>query len=349
MLILEISLFFGCLLWAAFFAGIETGVISINHLKLRHLAEEENDRQAQLLERFLANPDRLLGTTLVGVNICMVAVSVMGARLGHCLPGRGGEVLSEALTTLIVLICCEYLPKAWFQSNPIARCRPFAGLLWTMSLLLKPLADFFTWITMFLLRGLPAGSDGQRPVVTREEIDILAKESAEHGNLTPKQRIMIHRVVELAGKNAAQVMGPRARMVFIDSHATAEDFLKLSCSSNFTRLPVFDQTRGVFIGIANLFDVLAAPAGRYGENITRFMRPPQFLRDTTPLTEVLPRLRRSRQPLALVANAQSEVVGFLTTEDVLRHVIGTDNASVPSDAVAGIRPPPPAAAAAPQH
>ncbi len=325
MFILEIFLLLLCLVWAAFFAGIETGVISINHLKLRHLAEEEEDRRAQLLERFLANPDRLLGTTLVGVNICMVGASVLGARLGHGLPGRGGEIFTEALTTMVVLICCEYLPKAWLQSNPIARCRPFAGVLWGASLVLKPLADFFNWLTMFLLRGLPAGKAQGLPVVTREEIDILAKESAEHGNLTPKQRIMIHRVVDLAGKNAAQIMAPRERMVFIDSQATAEEFLTRSRGSNFTRLPVYDRTRGVFVGIANLFDVLAAPAARYAEPITRFMRPPQFLRDTTPLTEVLPRLRRSRQPLALVANARTEVIGLLTTEDVLRLIIGVDD------------------------
>ena len=73
-----------------------------------------------------------------------------------------------------------------------------------------------------------------------------------------------------------------------------------------------------------MFDVLAAPAARYGEPIVRFMRPPQFLRDSTPLTEVLPRLRRSRQPLALVANARAEVIGLLTTEDVLRLIIGVD-------------------------
>ncbi len=286
LLLAEISLLLLCLAWSAFFSGMETGVISINRLKLRHLVEEDNDRPAQLLERFLGNPDRLLGTTLTGNNICNVTLSVIAARLGHYLPGRGGEILTEAAMTMIVLIAGEYLPKAWFQSNPIVRCRPFAGVLWSWSLILKPLSDFFNWITMLLLRGLPAVVEHRRPVVTREEIDILAKESAEHGNLTSKQRIMIHRVVELAGKNAAQIMAPRERMVFIESQATAEEFWARSRESNFTRLPVFDEPSGTFVGIANMFDVLAAPAARYGEPIVRFMRP-RSLRDTTPLTEVV--------------------------------------------------------------
>ena len=276
MLGLEIFLLFLCLLLTAFFAGIETGVISINQLKLRHLEEEEEDRSAQLLDIFRANPDRLWGVPLVGVNICMVGASVLGARLGHALLGRGGEVISEFLTAMVVLVCCEYLPKAWFQSNPLQRTRPFARVLWIAAQALQPFADFFNWLTAFLLRGLPAVEEQGRPMVTREEIDILAKESAEHGNLTPKQRIMIHRVVDLAGKSIERIMVPRKRMVFIDSQASGEEFLKLSRESGFTRLPVYDEARGVFVGIANLFDVLAALPNRYGEPITSFMRPAHF-------------------------------------------------------------------------
>lgn len=323
MLGLEIILLVLCLLFAAFFAGIETGVISLNHLQVRHLAEEENDQSAQILGRFLADPDRLLGTTLVGVNICMVTVSVIGAHLGHYLPLRAGELLTEGVVTLVVLIGCEYLPKAWFQSNPIKRCRPFARMLWVASLVLKPLADFFTGLTMLFLPRETANPEAHRPTITRDEIDILAKESAEHGNLTSKQRIMIHRVVELAGKTASLIMVPRERMIMVDSRATAEDFLGLSQKSNLTRLPVFDERARAFIGIVNLFDVLAVDSGKYGENISRFMRQPLFLNDNTPFTEILPRLRRSNQPLALVTNRQTEVVGLLTTEDVLRLIIGS--------------------------
>ncbi|MFN2351145.1 MAG: CNNM domain-containing protein [Kiritimatiellia bacterium] len=323
MIFIEISIYLICLLGSTFFAGIETGVIAINRLRLRHMVEEEEDLRARLLEWFLTNPIRLIGTTLVGNNICNVVLSIIGTRIGHRLPFRGGEALAEVITVLVVLIFCEYLPKAWFQSNPLDRCRPFAGLLFMASRLLKPLADAFTWASMFIVKGVTGSMDSRHPFVTRDEIGLLAKESAEHGVLSSKQRIMIHRVVELAGKTVDQVMVPRDKMAVIDSQATAEEFLIKARQANFTRLPVWDAQQDKCIGIANLFDVLSSPPTRYTENITNFMRPPQFLKVGTLLTEVLPRLRHSCQPLALVINAQEQAIGLLTTENILQHVVGT--------------------------
>ena len=323
MIALEIIIFLMFFVFSAFFSGIETGMISINRLRLHHLVEDKNDKSAGIIELFLENFDRLFGTTLVGNNICNVAIAIIGVRLGHLLPWGGSEILTEGTTSFLVLIFCEYLPKAWFQSDPIARCRPFAGILWNISLILKPLADLLTGFTNLFFRGLPRFHMREGLLVTREEISVLAKESAEHGNLTPKQRIMIHRVVSLAGKTATRIMIPRDKIVFVDSRATAEDFLRISQSSGFTRLPVYDQERQTFVGIVNLFDVLAYASDHYTKNIGRFMRPAQFLRDTTPLTDVLPRLRRSRQPLALITDAKSQAIGLITTEDILRLIIGT--------------------------
>ena len=118
---------------------------------------------------------------------------------------------------MVVLVCCEYLPKAWFQSNP-PTYPPFRPCIVDCRAGAAAIADFFNWLTAFLLRGLPAVEEQGRPMVTREEIDILAKESAEHGNLTPKQRIMIHGG---SGREKYRaIMVPRKRMVFIDSQAS---------------------------------------------------------------------------------------------------------------------------------
>ncbi len=328
MLAFEVILFSFCLLCGAFFSGIETGIISVHRLRLRHLAEDEEDESSKIIEMFLDDTDRLFGTTLSGNNISNVIVAVIGARFG----ARFGvyfncpyaEFVAGLLTALLVLLVAEYLPKAWFQADPIDRCRPLAGVLWKCSLLLKPLSDFFTKVVVFLFPKTSGEESGRKVIVTREEIDILAKESAEHGNLSPRQRIMIRRVVDLAGKTALKVMIPREEVVSIDSSASATEFLELSRASGFTRLPVFDRARGVYVGIANLFDVLAATPERYEENIARFMRPVQFLRDNTPLTEILPRLRHSRQPLALVSDSKSDVLGLVTTQNVLSLIIGAD-------------------------
>lgn len=322
MTLLLILLFATCFVGTAFFEGIETGVISCHRLRLRALAEK-GVKHLAILEYFLTNPDRLLGTTLIGTNICTVTLSVLAARYCSDLMGTWGDVVADILMTILILIFCGYIPKAWFQSDPIERSRPFATTLWFTSIVLRPLAYLITKITNVFLPSTLNQSNNTRPLISRDEIDLLAKESADRGILSPRQRIMIHRVVELTGKMAAQVMIPRERMVVVKHSQRIREFLDLTQLSHYTRLPVWDESAGKFVGIANLFDILALDPAEYERSIADFMRPPQFINATTPLTEIFPRMRSSRQPMGLVINVQTEVVGVLTTEDILNHIVGT--------------------------
>ena len=312
-----------CVLGNAFFAGIETGVISINRIRLRHHVEE-GQRWAIILHGFLSRPEQLLGTTLVGTNLCMIVASILTASLGQSLLGAWGEVVFGLMLTVLVLVFAEYLPKAWFQSQPMERCRPFAGLLQLSWTILRPLSVGVTGLTEWIVPA-PAPAQGakpQYPFVTRDELKVLAEEGEEHGMLSPKQRIMIHRVFELAGKTAAQAMLPRAAIVHVGSQTSVDGFFGAAQGAHFTRLPVYDDERRAFVGIVNLFDVLGAPAVDSHARITQFMRPPQFIRDTTPLTEIFPLMRLSRQPMCLVTSAQGDVVGLITVQDILEEIAG---------------------------
>jgi putative hemolysin len=321
MTLIIILIFILCFIGNAFFSGIETGVIACHRIRLRALADK-GIRSMAILEFFLAHPDRLLSTTLVGTNICTITLSVLAARFGSEM-GSWGEVVADILMTIVILVFCEYIPKAWFQSDPIERAGPFASTLWLAALVLRPLTYVITQITNIFLPSSLNQPSTPRPLISRDEIDLLAMESADRGILSPRQRIMIHRVVELTGKMAAQVMIPRARMVVVQHSTPTRDFLNLTQQSHFTRLPVWDDSAKKFIGIANLFDILALDPTQYERPIADFMRPPQFINATTPLTEIFPRMRSSRQPMGLVINPQSEVVGVLTTEDILNHIVGT--------------------------
>ncbi len=312
-----------CLVGTAFFAGIETGVISIHRVRLRHHVEQ-GEPWALILDDFLAHPDKLLGTTLVGTNLCMILASVLVAGIGVRLGGSTGEVILGMLLTMIVLVLCEYLPKAWFQSEPMQRCRPFAGALRGSWIVLRPLSALITWLTNWIVPASPDGhgQTGRYAFITKDELKVLAEEGQEHGLLSPRQKIMIHRVMELAGKTASQIMVPRARMAVVEAGTTVDAFLALAQQAGFTRLPVYDEAERRFVGIVNMFEPLAEERADGARAITEYMRPPQFVRDSTPITELLPRLRRARQPVVLVTDAQSEVVGLITTEDIVREIVG---------------------------
>ncbi len=311
-----------CLLCVAFFEGIETGVISIHRMRLRHLSEQDDER-AQILESFLEHPDRLLGTTLTGSNLCTVAASVMAASLGRDLLGSWGEVIMGTTFTMGVLVFCQYLPKAWFQSEPTKRCRQFAFVLRWTSILLRPLANAMTWITQGLLPSSVKDQPRRPLFATKDEIDILAQESEEHGMLSPRQRIMIRRVLDLSAKTARDIMRPIAATTTARADATMDEFAAVVRKGGHARLPVFDSAKKAYIGTVNFFDVMSESREGAQTRLTTFVRPPLFIPEGTALVEVFTRLRVSRQPMCLVVNVQSEVTGVITTQDVLGQIVGT--------------------------
>lgn len=321
MILSDFTLIALCLLGSAFFEGMEVGVLSLNRMRLRHLAEQ-GDRAARILQNFLEQPDRLIGTTLVGSNVLIVMASVIAAGRGTQL-GRWGEALAGLLMTILVLVFAQYIPKAWFQSRPLKRCRPFAVPLRWSALILRPVINLINWMTGWMI---PPGSStpgtNRALVSTKDEIDVLAQESAEHGSLSPRQRIMIRRVLELSSKKARDIMTPRDRMTTLPPHATISDMIAVLRQSAHPRLPVCETDGRTFLGTINFFDVMAECETIAGECIDRFVRPPLFIREDMPIMEIFTKLRASRQAMCLVINARSEVTGLITNQNVLQEIVG---------------------------
>jgi len=305
----------------AFFSGIETGLISIHRLRLQHFVRQ-GSRRALLLQEFLDNPDRLLGTTLAGTNLCMVITSIVSAGLAFDYWGSGGEMLSSAVVTMAVLIFSEYVPKAWFHGKPFERCMFFAPVLgWAARALRTPSAAII-WLSRLLVSGPTRSFTKGSPFLTRDELKLLARQGETDGVLSPAERAMIYRVLELSSKRAADIMVPRERMTFVEQNSSIDAFLKLARGVRFTRFPVYDSAQRRFVGIANVFAVAAAAVQARGKTVGEFARPPLLVPAHTPADDILPKLRRSRQPMCLIVDERSEVIGLLTVEDILREIVG---------------------------
>jgi len=320
MMLSDLILFLLCLMGASFFDGMETGVISLNRMRLRHLAET-GDRAARILQNFLQQPDRLLGTTLVGTNICVVIASVISANWA-CRMHPWFQTLNALATTFIILVFATYLPKAWFQSHPLERCRPFAKSLRWSSLIFRPLINAMNWVTSWIVPSATAPKATRALVATKDEIDILAQESADHGALSPRQRIMIRRVLELSTKTASHIMTPRENMAILPSSADMTTLMTLVRESAHTRLPVCETDGKTIRGTINFFDVMAGCDDCIGGSIKPFIRPALFIQENTPLMETFAKLRLSKQSMCLVVNAQSEVICLITNQNVLQAIVG---------------------------
>ena len=302
----------------AFFAGIETGIISIHRLRLRHYVRKGSKR-ARILETFVENFDRLLGTTLVGTNLCVVMNAVLAASLALQTGIPGAQASSSILIAILVIIFCEYLPKAWFQARPIDRCQRFATALLTAEWILRPFSITIIAVAKLLS---PGERTFYRPtaVVSRDDLKVLAREGEIDGVLSSKERFMIHRVIELSSTSVAQIMTPLEEMITVQADMPLTKLYEVARETGLTRFPV-QNNDGDYTGIVNVCYIISLVGPQPEGKVAAYTRPLSMIPATTKVDAVLPLMRRARQPLCLVRKAGT-VVGLVTTEDVLRIIVG---------------------------
>ena len=136
---LSLAIGFG-LVACAFFAGMETGLISLNKVRLRHEVERKH-RQAIIVNSFVENTDRLLGTTLAGSTLCSVLFAVTASALAMRWFGEGFvvDLSTMLLSSVVVLVVAEITPKALFRQYAHRLCFTFADALAATAWLLAPL------------------------------------------------------------------------------------------------------------------------------------------------------------------------------------------------------------------
>jgi CBS domain containing-hemolysin-like protein len=314
------SIFF-CMLASAFFSGMETGITAINRLRLKHFVRQ-GVAAAKILQGFVENSDRLLGTTLIGNNICLVVMAVFSASLAEEWFGPWAEPVAPFIISAFVLVFGEYLPKAWFAGKPYYRSVRFARTLVIADRLLGPLSSVVVGITRLMVRGAKKSFAEPLPFVSREDIKSLTRDGEKSGVLSREETKMINSVFELSHKKAADIMIPRDDMKIIPRDASIEEFLEKARECGLTRMPVYDAATREFVGIANVLYALSVHTSSTDRCVMAIARPPQFIPHDMPVDDIFPRLRRFRQPMCLVRNNNNGVIGLVTTEDILEEVVG---------------------------
>lgn len=306
---------------SAFFAGYETGLISLNRMRLHHEAQR-NDRRAQILEAFINNPDRLLGITLTGANISHVMISVFATALFVKWMGEGFgvEFAAELFISAIVLVLGEIVPKTLFRRYPHRLCITLADVLSAAAWFLAPIVLVLSMLMRFVAR--VSRPDGRRRTfsVTREELKHLAREGEVDGELTADEREMILGVFDFPFKTIFEVMIPLGRTVTVGRDTTVADLLAISDRTGYARFPVRDGAE--IPGIVNVYEILFDPAATGDKTIAQYMRKPPVVVATERVNRLLPRLRASRTPLSVVINPEGQSIGIVSIEDIVEEIVG---------------------------
>ena len=296
------------------FAGIESGLLSLDPARLRHHVKQKT-HGARRLERLQEHPGRLLVTVLLITNIADIFALLLATRSLVASFGRIGYVIATIAAVPVYLFLLGVLPRALFRRLPFAALAALGGLLETVTLLLSPLLSVGGTIGKLFL---PKRKSERRLFAAREELKQVAVQSEREGALTSAERAMIHNVVDFRNVRARDVMVPLAKCITLRPQTAISDVLNLSSSSGIDRFTVM-SAEGQAVGLVNVFDILLDP-DQPGP-LTKYMRRIVTATEAEPAYRVIRRLRAARLGLAAIVNQQRKLVGIASSEDLIKRLV----------------------------
>ncbi len=301
-----------CLLLQGFFSGSEMALVSANRARLQARADEGHVGAKQAVE-LLLHEERLLGTCLIGTNICLVSGTVTFRRAAQ-LWGVSDELLITVMFVPVALLLGEALPKVVYRHHAdvlapvLARPIRFVSRLFWAGLVIVE-----GWAA--LLKRL-AQTEGD--TIRREDIvSLLADES---GTIDPGDRELIQNLLGTADQTVDQCMTPLVHIKALPEDAVTADAVTMSLQTGFTRLPIYRDRVDNIIGHVEARDLLVAP--RDDTPVVQLMRPVSIVPESKPVDALLREMRDERSPLRVVVDEYGGSVGIVTLEDLLEEILG---------------------------
>lgn len=302
-------------------SGMEAGVFALSRLRIRQQMRAGNP-SARLLYGFLENPEDFLWTILVGNTVANFGSFCLLFMLVHRWLARWPIGFAAALLvlTLVVYALADLLPKMLFRQFPNRLCLRLAQPFRLVHLTLAPAVSLVTRAADLLLRFTGARRFTGRLFGNREELRLVMQENAQA--LTPDERRMVSRVMDLQAVTAGAITVPFSRVVATAAGRPLAEVLQLCRQTGYMRVPVRDERTGRVSGILSLRRVLYREGLDPGRNAGAFVHPALFLDASLRLEVALQRFRQTGERMAIVLDRSRGEIGILTLQDILRFIFG---------------------------
>ena len=308
----DVFIIVGCWAISFLFNGIEAGLTSIDPVRLRHHVKL-NRPEAVRLDRLLNTPERLLVTVLLVTNLADILALLLMTRFLVSRFAVTGFLLAILIALPIYLFVLGVLPKSLFRRFPFRALSPLARLLEIVMTALWPILTTGTVIGRLFL---PAQKKRARLFAAREELKQITTQSEREGSLTATERAMIHNVVDFQNVTARDVMKPLVASLKPDSGI--EEVFSVSRTTGFDRLPVIGAN-GDAVGVVNVLDILLDKD--QPRSLSRYMRRMVTVQESEPAADAVQRLRAARLGLAAVVDQKRNLIGVVTSEDLIARLV----------------------------
>ncbi len=308
-----------CTLASGFFSGSETALIGISRESVHRLAD--TDPRGKRLEQLVSQPDRMLSTLLVANNTVNVLSASVATILFISLIGETwGPWVATGVMTAVLLIFGEITPKTIAARYPEQFSLRVAPTIWNLSLVLAPIARFFSAITRGLLRLLRVDIDSDASGVTEDDIRALAALSHRGGQIEEAEREIIDALFHLADTLVRDVMTPRLDIVSVPLPFTADDLRTAVTETGHSRFPVTANGLDELQGIVHVKDLLRE--GEESGDLSLMIRSPNYVPETMSVLDTLEEMRVKRYGMSVVVDEHGGVEGIVTIKDLVAELVG---------------------------
>jgi CBS domain containing-hemolysin-like protein len=317
-----------CLLGSMFFSGSETAITTGLGEREAHRIIDEGGRNARVASLWAHHPVRVLATILVGNNLVntLLGSVVTAATLRHLGGGAWGDwavPIAVALTTAVLLVFGEIVPKAVGRTHARSLALPLLAALDVVSRVLGPLVWFFTMVTGLVLRSLGINDSATllRPV-TPDDLEYLLDVGEREGSVPVDQAAMLRGVLEFDDKVVRDIMVPRAKITAIDVAWDVERIIAVAKATGHSRMPLYERELDEVRGVLHVKQLVGHTEGLDRDSLIRLAREPLFVSESLLIHDLLARFKEERVHLAIVVDDGGQTVGVVTLEDVLEQIVG---------------------------
>lgn len=322
---ISFTILFFCILFAAYFSGIETAVISANKLHLRYLAKNKN-RNASIIYEIIRKPDKFLRVVLIGTNIMVIIAASLSSFLAIYYWGEKGATLSTVLVTLLFLIFCEIIPKTIAQNNAENISLKNAKFIRLITILISPLEVFFRIISNFFLKLISRKKfKYQSSFFSKKEIKLIFEIGEKDGALEKREKGMIEKILNLNDTYVKNIMIPRARVILINDNVLIKEAIEVMKKTGLSRVPVYKDNIDNITGFIYAKDFLVINLKRKINNTldrSDLIHDPYFVSEDTVITNLLKEFQMRKIHIAVVLDKQGKLSGVVTIEDLLEEIFG---------------------------
>ena len=323
------------LLFSAFFSGMEIAFVSSNKIHIE-IEKKQSGFLSHLLKKITAKPSKFIATMLIGNNIALV---VYGLYMGDVLVDWFAQYLTTdstffyylfnelslltqtIISTLVILVTAEFLPKVFFQIYANSLLKLLALPAYVFYLLFSFFSSFVIWISDFVLKTFfKTKGDEVQLAFTKVELGNYISEqmeSVEADDEVDSEIIIFQNALEFSEVKAREAMVPRTELTAIEIHDSIKNLSTLFTQTGHSKIVVFKNSIDDILGYVHAFDLFKNP-----KSIKSMLMPVEFVPETMLAKDILNVLTKKRKSLAVVLDEYGGTSGILTVEDIVEELFG---------------------------